>query len=108
MTSDLRKRNLNLARHLCDGLGNLATELTSVTNEAALIRMGQGKKEIANSMSKAIEEKLGLPPAWMDRDNEYLIRMSQQEYAIHEKVSMLSEKSRQGLLSVLASLPLAK
>lgn len=107
MTSDLRKRNLYLARYLYDGLGKLATELTSVTTQAELIRMGQGKKKITNSMSKAIEEKLELPPAWMDRDNEYLIRMSPQEYAIHKKVLMLSAEGRRSLLSFLASLPLA-
>lgn len=44
MTPSLRTANLHLTRHLCDGLGKLAAQLNSVTNEAALIKMGQEKK----------------------------------------------------------------
>lgn len=108
MPLELRARNLHLARHLCDGLGKLATKLDPETNEAALIKMGQGQKEITDSTSQLIEQRLGLPAAWMDRDNESLIRMSAEEYAIHKRVLALSEEAKQSLLILISSLPVAK
>lgn len=108
MPLELRVQNLHLARHLCDGLYRLATELAPETNEAALIRMDQGKKEITDTTSQLIEQKLGLPAAWMDRDNKSLIRMSAQEYAIHKRVSALPEEAKRGLLIFISSLPVAK
>jgi hypothetical protein len=108
MSLELRAQNLHLARHLCGGLGNLAKELVPETNEAALIKMGQGKKEISDATAQLIEQRLGLPAAWMDRDNEILIRISAQEYAIHKRVSVLPEEAKQSLLILISSLPVAK
>lgn len=108
MSSDIRIRNLHLARHLSGGLGNLTKELAVKTNETALIKMGQGEKEIPNSISRSIEEKLGLPSSWMDRDNELLIGMSPLDYAIHQEVSALPEQTKHALLTFIASLPKSK
>lgn len=108
MPSDIRTRNLHLARHLSGGLGNLAKALAAETNETALIKMGQGEKEIPNSISRSIEEKLSLPSAWMDRDNELLIGMSPLDYALHQEMSALPEQTRRALLTFIVSLPKSK
>ena len=53
MAKSIRMENLHLARHLCDGLGNLAVTLAPITNEAALIKMGQGKNAITDVMASS-------------------------------------------------------
>ena len=103
MTLTLRTTNLHLTRHLCDGLGNLAAALDSITNEAALIRMGQEKKAITDTMARNIEQKLGLPSNWMDRDNESLIRMTALDYEIHKQTSLLPEEAKRALLVFICS-----
>jgi len=105
MSQSRRAQNLHLARHLCDGLGNLVAELAPSTNEAELIRMGQGKKDITNAVSQTIEQRLNLPPEWMDRDNEGLLKMSPLDYAIHKKISLLPGEAKEALLAFVAALP---
>ncbi len=104
MTLSLRTTNLRLTRHLCDGLGKLAVALNSVTNEAALIKMGQEKKTITDTMARDIEQILELPSNWMDRDNESLIRMTSLDYEIHKQASLLPEEAKKGLLAFISSL----
>lgn len=104
MAPDIRTTNLHLARHLCDGLGKLAATLGSATNETALIKMGQGKKAISDAMARDIEEKLGLPSGWMDRDNEGLMKIERLDYALCKEILSLNENAKKGLLSFVSSL----
>lgn len=93
----IRSINLHLLSHLYGALWKLADELEPITNQAALIRMRQGEKEITDEMARRIEEKLALPGNWMDRDNHELIRMSALDYRISKKVLTLTEKEKCGL-----------
>lgn len=104
MAPDMRTTNLHLARHLCDGLGKLAAALGPATNEAALIKMGQGKKAISDAMARDIEEKLGLPSGWMDRDNEGLMKMESLDYALCKQILLVNENAKKGLLNFISSL----
>jgi hypothetical protein len=104
MAPDIRATNLYLARHLCDGLGKLAAALGPATNEAALIKMGQGKKAVSDAMAKDIEEKLGLPSGWMDRDNEGLMKIESLDYALCKQILSLNDNAKKGLLSFVSSL----
>ena len=104
MAPDIRTTNLHLARHLCDGLGKLAATLGPATNEAALIKMGQGKKAISDAIARDIEEKLGLPSGWMDRDNEGLMKIEPLDYALCKQILSLNHNAKNGLLSFVSSL----
>lgn len=80
------------------------SRIAGVTNEAALIKMGQGKKAMSDAMAKDIEEKLRLPTGWMDRDNEGLIKMESLEYALCKQILLVNEKAKKGLLSFVSSM----
>lgn len=104
MPQNIRIKNLHLARHLSDGLGKLAAVLGNATNEAALIKMGQGKSPISDDLASIIEMKLELPRGWMSRDNGKLIQMESVDAAIHKQIAPLSEETKKSLLSLLSSI----
>lgn len=100
-----RQNNLYLTRYLFEGLGNVAKLLAPRANESALIRMGQGKAEISDEMARAIEEKLGLPRGWMDRDNDMLLRkLSPIHYQLVTHIKNMPEKQLQTLLDYFTSI----
>lgn len=101
----IRQQNLYLARYFFEGLGNLAKELSPLTNEAALIRMGQGKAEITDQMAREIEKQLDLPVGWMDRDNDSILRtLTSTDYTVLRLVMPLSHQAKEGLVSLLSSM----
>lgn len=102
MAKSIRMENLHLARHLCDGLGNLAAALAPITNEAALIKMGQGKKAITDVMARDIEQMLGVPCGWMDRNNEGLIRLTALDHELFKQVSLLSDEAKKSLFEFIS------
>lgn len=97
MISEVRSANIRILRHIHSGLGNLAREISQITNEAALIKMGQGEKEMPDIMARSIEKKLGLPTNWMDRDNDEIIKMSELDYQIYKKILIMSDKKKSSL-----------
>lgn len=99
---NLRSRNLITLRYLYDGLGKLAKLLDPIANEAALIKMGQEKKEISDETSRKIEEVLGLPKNWMDRENDQLIMMSELDYRIVKKIMSMADDKKRGLEKLLS------
>jgi len=88
-------------RHIYDGLGKLANELHPIANEADLIKMGQGKKEISDTMASRIEENLSLTREWMSRDNERFITLDEQNYRLISKIMALPEEKRHELDLIL-------
>ncbi|GAB3542868.1 hypothetical protein GCM10027343_15580 [Noviherbaspirillum agri] len=96
--NSIRSKNLILARSLFGGMLRGVTEaLDSVINQTTLIKMGQGEKEITDSMARRIEQLLGLPINWMDRDNERLLRMSLLDYEVYEQISLMPESAKKAL-----------
>jgi hypothetical protein len=94
-------------RYFYEGLGNVAKALEPLTNEAALIKMGQGKVEVTDDMAMNIENKLGLPAGWMDRDNEMILRrMTENDYDLLRVIANIPQESKTALISFLHTLPL--
>ena len=101
---NIRNKNISVLRHLYDGLGKLAVELAPLVNEASLIKMGQGQKELTEQMAREIEAKLKLPNNWMDRENDELLLMSALDYRLFMKISLM-ENDRKRSLEILISQP---
>lgn len=106
MNLGLRQKNLYLLRYFHEGLGNFAKVLEPIANEAALIRMGQGKAELSDDMARNIETNLDLPKGWMDRDNEMILkRMTSDEYDLVRALVDMPEDCKTTLITFLHTLP---
>lgn len=94
-------QNLRIARYISDGLGKLVELINPVANEALLIAIGQGKKEMPESVIQAIEEKLDLPKGWMGRDNHSMLMLSNLDFELCKKISGLSDDQKKALLAFI-------
>lgn len=106
MNLGIRQKNLYLLRYFHEGLANVVIALKPLANEAALIRMGQGKAPISDNMARDIESKLDLPKGWMDRDNEMILKqMTAEEYDLVRAVVNIPEDCKAALIAFFHTLP---
>lgn len=101
MSLENRMKNLYLLRFFYETMGSVAKELNGIANESALIRMGQGKKEVSDATARSIESRLGLPEGWMDRDNEKILRMSPTDHQLLLRAALLPEAKKRALIEFL-------
>ncbi len=106
MARNIRSRNLDLLRWLNYGHKHVASKLAGLTNSAYISKMAVGDMPIETGSARAMERILEMPKGWMDRDNVSVIQMNELDYALHEKISGLSEDAKAGLLTFLSSRPI--
>jgi hypothetical protein len=104
METSIRQKNLFLTRYLYETLSNVSKKVKAVTNEAALVKMGQGKKSITDAIAREIESQLSLQVGWMDRDNDRLVRsLPTLDYEIAVRLHCLSQDEKEKLLAYVTT-----
>lgn len=83
MVTDLkaiRAFNLDLLRHLHGGHKRVAKMLEGVANWKYLSDYATASKPISDYTARAIENRLQLPPHWLDRDNATVLKSFADEF----------------------------
>lgn len=104
--SSIRSENLRLIRLMNHTHVNTAEKLKSVvSNECKLSDLTNDKKPTDDYTARGIENVLGLPIGWLDRDNMKIIKsMSQMDFELVQKLSKLSDEAKDGLSKFIASI----
>lgn len=101
MQTPTRARNLFLARSLVGTERGQLVALEGTVSQATLQRQVKNEKPISDADAVCYAKGFGLPPDWLDRDNEQLLRMTQGEYRLVMAVLQLQAAQKEGLLSLL-------
>jgi hypothetical protein len=99
MPTTTRSNNLDLVRWMKGGHKPTAKLMSDFTNESYVSEMATGQRPIGDVCAKNIERAVGLPPGWLDRDNERVLTMNSADYQLFQLASGLSKTSKEAVVN---------